>query len=415
MSRIAIIEGLRTPFIKEGTDFADIPAQELGRIATRELIERTGIDPNLIDEVIFGNVAQPPEATNIARVISYLSGIPKEKTAYTVSRNCASGLEAITSASEKILTGIDKIVIAGGAESMSNIPLLYPKETVKIFTQIFKSKKAVDKIKAFLKFRPKHFLNPIIGLKLGLTDYACGLIMGDTAEIVAKEYGISRKDQDEFSFLSHKKAIASRQKLRQEIVPVIIPPKYKITAEFDNGVRENISIEGLEKLKPFFDRLNGTVTIGNSSQITDGACTLLLMDEEKAKELNYEPLGYIRSYAWVGVDPSKMGIAPAYAIPMALERANLKLSDIGLIEINEAFAALVLAVGIELEKNGVGELNHEILNVNGGSIALGHPVGATGARLVLTVLKEMKRRNLQFGLASLCIGGGQGGAVVLER
>jgi acetyl-CoA C-acetyltransferase/acetyl-CoA acyltransferase len=415
MTRIAIIDGIRTPFIKAGTDFADISAQELGRLAVRELLERTAFDPELIDEVIIGNVATPFDAANIARVISILAGIPKDKTAYTVSRNCASGLEAITSAYEKIMVGSANIVVAGGAESMSNIPLIYQKETANIFADIMKAKKPLAKLLNFLRFRPRHFLNPVVGLMAGLTDVTCGLIMGNTAEVVAREYGISRKAADEFSLQSHLKVLKAAAKLREEIVPVPIPPKYKKVVEADNGVRENISLAGLEKLKPYFDRKSGTVTTGNSSQITDGACALLIMKEERAKELGYEPLGYIRSFAYAGVEPRKMGIAPAYAIPRALGKAGLKLSDIGLIEINEAFAALIIAVGQQLELNGTGKLDMEKLNVNGGAVALGHPVGATGSRLVITLLKEMKRRDLKYGLASLCIGGGQGGAIVVER
>ncbi len=415
MSRIAIVDGIRTPFVKAWTDFEDIPAQELGRIAVRELLERTGIDPFKIDEVIFGSVANPVEAANVARVISLLAGIPKDKRAYTISRNCASGIEAVTSAAEKINVGVDEIVIAGGAESMSNIPLLYRKEAVKIFLKIAKAKTPWEKLRWFLSFRPRHLLNPQIGLQLGLTDPVCGLNMGQTAEVLVKEYGISRKEQDEFALISHQRAQDARQKLREEIVPVLIPPKYEKLIEHDNGVREKISMEDLAKLKPYFDRYSGTVTIGNSCQVTDGACCLLVMKEEKAKELGFKPLGFIRAYAYVGVEPSRMGIGPAFAIPEALGKAGLKLSDVELCEINEAFAGQVIACEKQLEANGIGKLNRDILNVNGGAIALGHPVGVTGSRLILTLLKEMNRRNLHLGLASLCVGGGQGAAIILER
>lgn len=415
MSRIAIVEGVRTAFIKFGTDFQDIPAQELGRIAVRELLERTGLEPGLVDEVIFGAVAQPPEATNVARVISLLAGIPKEKRAYTLSRNCASGFESVTSAVEKIKVGIDEIVIAGGTESMSNIPLFYGKDTTKIFWKISRAKSPLEKLWWFLKFRPKHFLKPQIGLQLGLTDPVCGLNMGQTAEVLAKEYGITRREQDEFALMSHKRALAAREKLREEIVSVWVPPKYEKVIIDDNGVRENITLEDLLKLKPYFDRYSGTVTAGNSSQITDGACSLLIMKEEKAKELRFSPLGFIRAYTYVGVEPSRMGIGPAFAIPEVLDQAGLKLSDIELIEINEAFAAQVIAVERQLKINNIGILNRDILNVNGGAIAFGHPVGTTGSRLILTLLKEMKRRSLHLGLVSLCVGGGQGAAIVLER
>lgn len=415
MSRIAIVDGIRTPFIKAWGDFWNIPAQELGRLVVRELLERTGLDPAKVDEVIFGAVAQPPEASNMARVISLLSGIPKEKRAYTISRNCASGIEAVTSAAEKITLGFDEIVIAGGAESMSNIPMFYRKETVKKFMQINKAKSPLEKLTLFLSFRPRHFLNPEIGLQLGLTDPVCGLNMGQTAEVLAKEYSISRIEQDEFALKSHVKAYAAKDKLKEEIMPVLVPKRYEKVIEEDNGVRKDIKIEDLAKLKPYFDRYGGTVTVGNACQVTDGACAILVMKEEKAKELGFTPLGYIRGYSYVGVEPSRMGIGPAYAIPEVLNKTGLKLSDIDLLEINEAFAAQVIACEKQLKISGIGELNRNILNVNGGAIALGHPVGTTGSRLILTLLKEMKRRNAHLGLASLCVGGGQGASIILER
>jgi acetyl-CoA acetyltransferase family protein len=415
MSRIAIVDGARTPFVKAWTDFEDMSVQELGRIAVRELLERTALDPCKVDEVIFGSVAQSPEASNVARIISIMAGIPKEKPSYTVSRNCASGFESVTSALEKINSGLDEIVIAGGAESMSNIPLIYNKDATKIFFKLSKSKSALEKLVNLLSFRPRHLLNPVIGLQLGLSDIICGLNMGQTAEVLAKEYGITRKEQDEFSLMSHKRASNAKEKLKEEIVPVIPGPGYERHIEYDNGVRENITIEDLTKLKPYFDRYSGTVTVGNSCQVTDGACSLLVMKEEKAKELGFTPLGFIRAYAYVGVEPSKMGIGPAFAIPEVLKKAGLKLTDIELFEINEAFAVQVIACERQLAINKIGALNRDILNVNGGAIALGHPVGTTGSRLILTILKEMKRRNLKLGLASLCVGGGQGAAVIVER
>ncbi|MDP3804537.1 MAG: thiolase family protein, partial [Candidatus Omnitrophota bacterium] len=254
----------------------------------------------------------------------------------------------------------------------------------------------------------------------------CGLNMGQTAEILAKEFGITREGQDQFALMSHKRAFLSRMKLRDEIVPVMIGPDYNIVVEDDNGPRENQSIDALCKLKPYFDRHTGTVTVGNSCQVTDGASALLIMAEEKAKAMGYEPLGYIRAYTYVGLEPSKMGLGPAYAIPIVLKKAGLKLKDMDLIEINEAFAVQVLACikAIASKKfaeenfsasEAIGQVDMEKLNVNGGAIALGHPVGVSGSRLILTLLKEMKRRNALFGLASLCVGGGQGGAIILER
>lgn len=425
MGRIAIVEGIRTPFVKAWTLFEDIPAQKLGLFCVRELLEITHLNPDLVDEVIFGAVAQPVEASNVARVISLYAGIPKTKRAYTLSRNCASGLEAITSALEKIRCGLDEIVIAGGTESMSNIPLIFGKEITRILTRLARAKGLVEKLKLYSQVRPR-YLKPVIGLALGLTDPVCGLNMGQTAEILAKEFGITRSEQDQFALSSHEKAIASRMKLREEIMPVMVGPGYNIVVEDDNGPRENQSVEALRNLKPYFDKHTGTVTVGNSCQVTDGACAALVMEEEKAKAMGYDPLGYIRAYTYVGLEPRKMGLGPAYAIPVVLKKAGLKLAEMDLVEINEAFSVQVLACVKALaskkfaEENfstseTSGEISMDKLNVNGGAIALGHPVGTSGARLVLTLLKEMKRRNAHLGLASMCVGGGQGGAVILER
>jgi acetyl-CoA acetyltransferase family protein len=273
-----------------------------------------------------------------------------------------------------------------------------------------------------------NFLNPVIGLQLGLTDGFCGLNMGETAEVLAKEFKISREEQDRFALRSHQLAEKATKDgtLGAEIVPVPVPPKYERIITKDNGIREGQSMEALGKLRPVFDRYYGTVTAGNSSQITDGAAAVLVMADVRAKDLGYEPLGYIRSFSFVGLDPSRMGLGPAFAIPRALQLAGVTMSDIELIEINEAFAAQVLAnlqilesdelsrKYLNLEK-AVGRIDDERLNVNGGAIALGHPVGGSATRLVITLLLEMKRRNLNLGLASLCVGGGQGTAFVLER
>ena len=425
MERIAIVDGIRTPFAKAWTIFEDDPAQKLGAACTRELLERTHLDPELVDEVIFGCVAQPMEASNLARVIALYSGVPERKRAYTISRNCASGLESVTSAMEKIQVGFDEIVIAGGAESMSNIPLTFGKPFAKILMRLSKAKSAMEKLALITSIRPS-YLKPVISLAQGLTDPFCGLNMGNTAELLAKELGISRREQDEFSLESHRKAVAGKAKLREEIVPFITGRKFDKAVEDDNGPREGLQMDSLAKMKPFFDRVAGSVTIGNSCQVTDGACALLVMKESKARAMGYEPLGYVRSYAYEGLDPSRMGLGPAYAIPVALKKAGLTLKDMGLVEINEAFAAQVLAClkmlasrkfanEVLSQPEAVGEVDPAILNVNGGGISVGHPVGATGSRLILTTLKEMKRRGLQFGVASLCVGGGLGGALVLER
>ena len=424
MNRVAIIDGIRTPFCKMGTDFKDLSAQELGRVATRELLERTGIDVHQIDEVIFGNVGQPADAANIARVIALLSGIPKTVPAFTVHRNCASGIEAAVQAAMKIQLGQGNCYIAGGTESMSNIPFYFSKELQDILTHLGRAKTLTQKLQTLIRLRPA-YLKPRVGLEMGLTDPVCGLIMGSTAEVLAKEFGITRDEQDAFALESHLRALRGKTLLREEIVPVIPPPKYKSAVEHDNGPREGQTLEALAKLKPYFDRRSGTVTVGNSSQITDGAAALLITSEQKAKELNLKPLGFIRAYAFAGVEPHRMGIGPAHAIPQVLKKAGMRLKDIQAVEINEAFAAQVLACLKALDSPAFakesgyegycGTIGRDILNVNGGAIALGHPVGTTGARLILTMLKHMQRHNLNTGLVSLCVGGGQGAAVVVER
>lgn len=424
MERIAIINGIRTPFCKMGTEFNDLSAQQLGAIATRELLERTGVDPKAIDEVIIGCVGQPADAANIARVVALLAGFPKTTPAFTVHRNCASGLESVTTAGLKIQGGEAKCILTGGTESMSNIPFYFTKKFQEIFFQFSRAKSVPEKLKILSQVRLKD-LSPRVGLMMGLTDPVCGLNMGQTAEVLAKEFGLTRKEQDEFSLASHLRALKSREILREEIVPVIPPPKYKAAVVDDNGPREGQTIEALTKLKPYFDRASGTVTAGNSSQITDGACSLLVASESRAKELGLEILGYVRSYAFAGVEPQRMGIGPAHAIPMALKKAGMRMNDLNAVEINEAFAAQVLAClrALESDKfakdNGfegyTGTIRHEILNINGGAIALGHPVGTTGARLILTMLKHLKRTNQTTGLVSMCIGGGQGAAMILER
>ncbi len=412
MPRLAIIDGIRTPFCKAGTDLKTVTAQELGRVVVSELLERTGLDPHAISQIIFGNVAQPPDAANIARVIALNAGIPQEIPAYTVHRNCASGFEAITSAHEKMLAEQGEVFIVGGTESMSNIPFLFSTAAADKITALNKAKSFPAKVAAALSFRPSDF-KPRIGVLLGLTDPVCGLNMGQTAEVLYNDYGIPREEQDAFALDSHHKATKARAKLREETMTVYLP-----TGKFvqdDNGIRENQTMEALAKLKPVFAKRNGTVTAGNSSQITDGAVALLVMSEQKARELSLKPLGYLAGYAYAGVDPKRMGLGPAYAIPKALESAEAKWNGIQLIEINEAFAVQVLAVELVLRKEFGMKINRDLLNVNGGAIALGHPVGASGARLVLTLLKEMQRRNLNTGIASACVGGGQGAALILER
>jgi len=415
-SRLAIVDGVRTPFCKAGTDLASLGADELGRIAVNALLTRTGLDPELVDEVIFGCVAQPADATNIARVIALRAGIPESVPAMTVQRNCASGCEAVTLAQERLLAGRGSIFIVGGTESMSNIPFLFRQRTAEKFSRLSRAKNLGQRLQSISAFRPSDFL-PRIGLMLGLSDPVSGLNMGETAEVLAREYGIKRDEQDAFALESHKRAVAAQEKLSQEICPAFLPSKAAVVTK-DNGPRENQSTEALAKLRPVFDRRTGTVTAGNASQITDGAVALLVMSEEKAERLGYSPLGFLSGYAYAGCDPSRMGLGPVYAITEAEAKTGLSPADADLIEINEAFAAQTLAVlkcSARSVPHSPGEIPIEKINVNGGAIALGHPVGATGARLVLSSLKELQRRNAKRALVTLCVGGGQGAALWLER
>jgi len=424
---IFIVDGIRTPFAKAGTILADTEAVELGKTAVSLLLARTGIDPAKIEEVIIGCVGQPADAANIGRVVALRAGIPESVPAITVHRNCASGFEAVTQAAEKMIAGRGDVFIAGGVENMSQVPMIYDYETAKKFGALARAKNLGQKLGVLSTFRPSDF-KPRIGLQLGLSDPISGSNMGQTAENLSRDFNISRGRQDQFAMQSHHKAIAARAKLHEEITPVYLTKSRngKPYMDQDNGPRENQSLEALAKLKPVFEPATGTVTAGNSSQITDGGAALLLMTEKALKESGLTPLGRLLGYAYAGLDPSRMGLGPVYAIHRAEQRVGLTLEDAEIIEINEAFAAQVLACQDAAKsddycrkllgrQSALGEIPDEILNVNGGAIALGHPVGVTGSRLVLTALKELHRRNAERALVSLCVGGGQGGALWLSR
>jgi len=404
--RLVIVDGVRTPFCKSGTELAGFSADDLGRIAVDALLTKTGLDPELIDEVIFGCVSQPAEAANIARVIALRAGIPQSVPASTVHRNCASGFEAFTTAYERLAAGHGSIFVVGGTESMSHVPLYFQEATARKFTDLARSKSTTQKLSALSAFRMADFA-PRAGLKLGLTDPVSGLNMGETAELLAREDGITREQQDEFALQSHQRALAAETRLSEEICPVYVNGKALV---HDNGPRTDQSMAVLGGLRPVFEKY-GSVTAGNSSQITDGAVALLVMSEWRAQELGFQPLGTLRAYSYAGCDPARMGLGPVFAIDRVAKSSGLTLADADLVEINEAFAAQVLAVLSRLQP----ALPLEKLNVNGGAIALGHPVGATGARLILTSLKELARREAKRALVSLCVGGGQGGAIWLER
>ncbi len=424
---VVIVGGARTPFVKSGLNFKDVHAAELGRVAMKEAIARSNINVSDVDEVIVGNAGNPSDAVNISRVVALNSGIPLKVPAFTVHRNCASALESISSGYERIKSGSANLVIAGGTENMTQMPLIFSKKFADWFTKLAGAKTLTQKLALLTKFH-FNYLMPKISIMEGLRDPFTGMMMGDTAEVLAKEFGISRRAQDEFALKSHQKAVAAAKsgKHKDEIAPVFIPPKFTEVVSADVGPREEQSLEALAKLKPYFDRKTGTVTVGNACPITDGAAMVVLMSREKAQAAGLKPIASIRSYAFAGLEPERMGLGPAYATPVALKRAGISLKDVGLIEINEAFAAQVIACQMAMASNkfaqeklglsnAVGEVDPNHLNVNGGAIALGHPVGTTGTRLVLTLMLEMQRRNTQFGLATLCIGGGQGGAMILER
>ncbi len=426
MKDVVIVEGLRTPYAKSGTAFRDVSAVDLGASVLKEVVIRTGIDQELIDEVIIGNAGMPAEAANIARVIALRAGVPVRIPAYSVQRNCASGMQAVASAYAQILAGMSDVALVGGVESMSNYAFYIRKKLRDIITSVQRSKTIGAKARAVLSLRPKDFV-PVVGLIDGLTDPISGLIMGETAEVLVRDFGISRREQDEFALMSHQRWTAANEagKFKNEVVPFFVPPKFEAVTE-DVGPRKNQTLEALQKLPPYFDRRLGTVTAGNSSPITDGAAASLIMSADKAKDLGYKPLGSIRAVAFTGFDPSRMGISPLYATHRALKLAGMALSDIELIELNEAFAAQVIAIeraAVSKEyfakhlpgEKPIGEFRRDIMNVNGGAIAVGHPVGSSGLRIIITLLKEMARRGLSTGLATLCIGGGQGGAMIVER
>lgn len=421
--RVAVVDGVRTPFCKANGVFKDIRAKDLGAWTIRELLERVPVSKDDIDELILGNVVQPPDDTNIARIIAVMGGLPVTCPAFTVNRNCASGLEAIITGVNQILLNKSKIIIAGGAESMSFFPVSFPSSMRDFLRNLQKTKTLGQKLKLLTTFRFSMLKPELPEIK----DPICGLTMGQTAEVISRELKVTRKEQDDFAFLSQNRASAAIKSgvLGDEIFPVPLPPHYQKFQLVDDGPRDNQKREDLDKLKPVFEKETGQVTAGNSSQITDGAAAVLLMSEEEVTKRNLKPLGWVIDTISIAIEPNRMGMGPVYAVSKLLKDNNLKLDDIDLIEINEAFAAQIVALekafaSDEFAKrelgreSAVGIIDREKLNVNGGAVALGHPVGATGARIVLTLLKELKRRGKKRGIATLCVGGGQGTAVLLE-
>jgi acetyl-CoA acyltransferase len=424
-SRVAIIRGLRTPFAKSGTHYAHLSALDLGKLAVAELVERSGIDPSEVQEVVFGNVIPSVKAPNIAREIILGTGLPRSIPGYTVGKACASSNQAITAAADMIYRGYADTVIAGGAESLSDIPILFSKNFSDALVSASKQKSVGGKLGAFRRIRPKDLAPDAPAIAESTT----GLTMGESAEKMAKENHISREAQDRLALQSHARAAKATAdgRFKDEVMTVVVPPKFDQIVDTDNLIRGDTTLEALAKLRPVFDRKYGTITAGNSSPLTDGAAAVLLMSEEKAKAAGLKPIGYLKSYAYAATDPfDQLLQGPVFALPTALERAGITLKDIGVIEMHEAFAAQVLSniqwmasKKIAQEKlrrsEPVGEIDPEMINQTGSSIALGHPFGATGARIVTTVCNELQRTGRQYGLVTVCAAGGMGVAMVLER
>ncbi|HXI14479.1 MAG TPA: acetyl-CoA C-acyltransferase FadI [Thermoanaerobaculia bacterium] len=424
-NRVAIVAGLRTPFVKSGTSFAGLDALALGKIVVTELVRRSGIDASSIQEVLFGNVIPSVKAPNIAREIVLGTGLPRSIPGYTISKACASANQAISSGADLIHRGYADTVIAGGAESLSTVPILFSRNFSEALVNASKQKKPLGKLGAFKSIRPLDLAPDAPAI----AESSTGLTMGQSAEKMAKENGISRESQDLFALQSQTRAAAATRdgRFKSEVMTVLVPPRFDNVVETDNLIRADTTLEALSKLKPVFDRSYGTLTAGNSSALTDGAAAVLLMAEEKARALGIRPLGFLKSYAYAALDPfDQLLQGPAYATPLALDRAKLTLNDIGVIEMHEAFAAQVLSniqwLGSKKfaqEKLGrseaVGEIDPQTINRTGGSIALGHPFGATGARIVTTVCNELQLTGEQYGLVTVCAAGGIGCAMVIER
>jgi acetyl-CoA acyltransferase len=422
--RVAVIAGVRTPFAKSGTVFRDATAVSLARHAARELLYRSEVDGREIDEVVFSQVVPSVITPNVAREVSLLPQLPPSVPAYTINRACASAAQAINNASDQITLGNADVVLAGGVEVLSDLPILHSRRFSRVLVEASKARSFGARVATLGRVRPRD----LVPVTPAIAEPSTGETMGQSAEKMAKENGISRAEQDRVALMSHQRAAAATVdgRLTAEIAPWFSGSEDSPVVTSDNGIRSDTSAEALATLRPVFDRKYGTVTAGNSSPLTDGAAAVLLMAEEKAEALGHEPLAYIRSYAVAAVDPGwQLLMGPVYAVPKALERAGISWSDLGLLEIHEAFAAQVLsnvqAWGSQswADRLGlpgpVGEVDWERTNVAGGSIAIGHPFAATGARLVTTLAHEMRRRDVQFGLISICAQGGMGYAMVLER
>lgn len=421
--RIAIVDGLRTPFAKQATAFHGIPAVDLGKMVVSELLAKSGIDPKVIDQLVFGQVVQMPEAPNIAREIVLGTGMNVSTDAYSVSRACATSFQAVANVAESILSGTISVGIAGGADSSSVLPIGVSKRLARTLVDVNKARTLSQRLSLFskLKFRDLMPVPPAVA------EYSTGLRMGDTAEQMAKSHGITRQQQDELAHRSHSLAAQAWEQgyLNSQVMTAHIPP-YREVLQKDNNIRLNSDITQYAKLRPAFDRKHGTVTAATSTPLTDGAAAVLMMSESRARELGLQPLGYLKSFAFAAIDVwEDMLLGPAYATPIALDRAGLTFADLDLVDMHEAFAAQTLAnikmLGSEQfarEKLGrseaVGQINWDKFNVLGGSLAYGHPFAATGARMITQTLHELRRRGGKYGLTTACAAGGLGAAMILE-
>ncbi|MBU9826171.1 acetyl-CoA C-acyltransferase FadI [Rahnella perminowiae] len=421
--RIAIVDGLRTPFAKQATAYHGIPAVDLGKMVVSELLAKSGIDPKDIDQLVFGQVVQMPEAPNIAREIVLGTGMNVSTDAYSVSRACATSFQAVANVAESIMSGMVQVGIAGGADSSSVLPIGVSKRLARALVDVNKARTLSQRLSIFSQLK----LRDLLPVPPAVAEYSTGLRMGDTAEQMAKSHNISRVQQDELAHRSHTLAAQAWEQgyLTSQVMAAQVPP-YREVLQKDNNIRLNSEISQYAKLRPAFDRKHGTVTAATSTPLTDGAAAVLMMSESRARELGLEPLGYLKSFAFAAIGVwEDMLLGPAYATPLALDRAGLTLDDLDLIDMHEAFAAQTLA-NIKMlasdefarEKLGrsqaVGEIDWDKFNVLGGSLAYGHPFAATGARMITQTLHELRRRGGKYGLTTACAAGGLGAAMILE-
>ncbi|MFW2387146.1 MAG: acetyl-CoA C-acyltransferase FadI [Polyangiales bacterium] len=422
--RVAVVAGLRTPFAKQLSAFRELSALDLANLVVSEMLQRVDVDPNEIQQVVYGQVAPSLQAPNIAREIVLATGMPKSIDAYSVSRACATSYQSTVNIAESIMAGAIDTGIAGGADSASVLPISVSTRLAEALVAATKARSIGERAQIFAGLRPRD----LVPVPPAIAEFSTGLSMGESAEKMAKENHVSRKAQDEFAHRSHSLAAKAwaEGKFDDEVMEVFVPDRFKESIREDNLIRKNSELEGYAKLKPAFDRKHGTVTAGNSSPLTDGASALLLMSEDKARAHGFDVLGFIRSYAFAALDPAgQLLMGPSYATPIALDRAGIKVSDLDLIDMHEAFAAQILSNTQAFESKEwseknlgrsekIGDIDWDKFNVTGGSLSIGHPFAATGARQITQTLRELKRRDGNLALCTACAAGGLGAAMVLE-